>query len=152
MEQIELVLEVFGKPHVVKIPDVVVISEDTINKDICNQSSLYAFYSSALADARSKRDMAAQTLKDTRAAIDISVRKRAEETGTKTTEGRIGSEVELNENVVRLKDRVLALEANVGKIEALVRSMEHRKDMLVTLGANMRTDVEKGVMSGINKR
>jgi hypothetical protein len=152
MEKIELVLEVFGKPHKVTIPDVVEIGEGTINKNICDQAGLYAFYGEALADARNKRDMCSQALKDTRAAIDLNVRKRTEESKAKTTEARIAAEVELNEQVVKLKDKLLALEGNVGKIEAIVRSFEHRKDMLVTLGANMRTDVEKGNMSGINKR
>lgn len=152
MEKLELVIEVFGKPHRVTIPDAVAISEESINGDISNQSGLYAYYGEALADARSKRDMAIQALKDTRASIDMSVRKRADESGAKTTEGRIAAEVELNEMVVKLKDRTLSLEANVGKIEAIVRALEHRKDMLVTLGANMRTDVEKGNMSGIKKR
>lgn len=152
MERIELVLEVFGKPHKVTIPDAVAIGEDTINGDISNQSGLYAFYGEALADARSRRDMASQALKDTRASIDLEVRKRAEESGAKTTENRVSAEVELNKLVVALKDKLLALEGNVGKLDAIVRALEHRKDMLVTLGANMRTDVEKGNMSGIRTR
>lgn len=152
MDKLEIEVEVFDKPHKVEVTSLVEISEDTINKNICNQAGLYAFYAEAAADVRSKRDMAAQALKDIRCIADVEIRKRVEGTGAKSTEAKIAAEVELDGKVVKYKDKVLNYEANLGKLEAILRALEHRKDMLVTLGANMRTDVEKGNMSGINKR
>ena len=151
-EQLTIEVEIYDKKHFVEVTGLVAISEDTINKDICNQAGLYAFYAQAAADVRNKRDMASQALKDIRCIADIEIRKRVEGTGAKSTEAKISAEVELDSKVVKYKDKVINLEGNLGKLDAILRALEHRKDMLVTLGANMRTDVEKGNMSGINKR
>lgn len=152
MDKLEIEVEVFDKPHKVEVTSLVAISEDTINKDICNQAGLYAFYAEAAADVRSKRDMASQALKDIRCISDVEIRRRVEGTGAKSTEAKISAEVELDSKVVKYKDKVLALEGNLGKLDAILRALEHRKDMLVTLGANMRTSVETGGSLNINKR
>lgn len=152
MQSTTLTLEMYGKPYTVTLPDLVSIGEGAINKNVCEQSGLYAFYAAGLADARNRRDAAAQALKDKKALVEIEYRKVADESGIKTTEAKIAALVELHGEVVKWKEKCLLLDGNVSKIDAIVRSLEHRKDMLVTLGANMRTDVEKGNLSGINKR
>lgn len=152
MEPTKVVLDVFGKPYEVTLPDLVKIGEETINDDISRQPGLYAFYASALADAKLRRDAAAQALKDTRAATDLDYRKQAEEMQLKSTEKKIEALVELHGAVVKRKELALVAEGNVGKLEAIVRAFDHRKEMLITLGANLRTDVEKGAMPCIRKR
>lgn len=152
MESMEVVLDVYGRPHKVLVPDLVKIGEDTINDDICKQPGHYAFYAAALADVRSRRDAAAQALKDKRAEEEIKFRKVADDCQIKTTEAKIAAQVELHPDVQKWKAHLLILEGGAGKLDAIVRSFEHRKEMLITLGANMRTDVEKGAAPSIRRK
>lgn len=147
-----VVLDVRGTAYSVELLGLVQIGEDTINQNISEQPGLYAFYAFAAADCKARREAAAQALKDTKASIELKQRKLAEDNGIKTTEAKIAALVELDPEVVKRKEAFLILEGNVGKLEAVVRAFDHRKEMLITLGANMRTDVEKGVMPSIRRR
>jgi len=118
------------------------LAEETINDDLKNQPSLYAFYAvmhEAAEAVVADRKLSLETLE---AMLDETVRAEAATAGTKVTETMIVNRIRLKEDYL---DAVIALnkaKAQSGKLRAIKDAFVHRKDMLVTLASNMRAQAD----------
>lgn len=117
-------------------------SEETINEDLKNQPSLFAFYAV-------HQEMAEQELRECKLALEIlkaevegEIRKKCLEEKVKPTERYLDEQIAINESYIAARIAVDEARRAVGYLRAIKDSFIHRKDMLVTLASNMRAQAD----------
>ena len=142
MQTLELKLKLDGVTHTIAVPDVVAISKETIDKDLAEHPAKFLWYAILAARAAAHRDEIKQSLSDARAQVDIKIRNDMANSNTKTTEDKIRNLVETDIAVLSLKNDYLSACEDADLAQAVKEAFYHRKDALVTLGANMRAELE----------
>lgn len=124
-------------------PDVELhLAEETINDDLKNQPSLYAFYAVMHEAADAELAERKLTLETVEAIVDEKIRGEFTTSGTKATEALIANKVRLNDEYQAAVISYNEAKAQVGKLRAIRDAFVHRKDMLVTLASNMRVQAD----------
>ena len=126
-----------------------------INKEFCEQPALYAYWATVATQAKSlyekkklevekKEDYIRKTLVGT---LDVTVRHELEMNGEKITEQKvlngIYSSTEYRDemsNLYELKEELLELQSQLSVLDIARESMNQRKDMLISLGAQLRQE------------
>lgn len=126
-----------------------------INENFCSQPALYAYWATVCAQARAlvdkkkaELDRADDYLRKTLVGeLDAEVRQQMEMDGEKVTEGKVTNAIykhpryiEQQEKIYALKDELLALQQQWTVLDIAKESMNQRKDMLISLGANLRQE------------
>lgn len=109
------------------------INELGLDEALASQPQMFYRVGAAYAMAVSRRDAAKQALSDAEAAADGNVRRGAQEDDRKITEGEVRAGVQLDSDVVRARDRLLALSEVVGKLGALKEAYQQRSYALKDL-------------------
>jgi hypothetical protein len=123
------------------------LEEDTINEDLKNQPSFYAYYAVLSEVAESVYSEKKLQLDLITAQLDEKYRK--ELSGAKSTETMIRNKVVLDENYVGAMNEFNEAKRNVGFLEAIKRSFEHRKDCVIAFASNMRAQNDPNIF--VNK-
>lgn len=97
---------------------------------VAMQASLYGYYSDKAVDARAERDSAVNELDRVTAAVELEIRKNAEESGEKLTEAKVNAKVEQDKRVVELKEIVVEKNRILQRHEAKCRALDHKKSMI----------------------
>jgi hypothetical protein len=128
-----------GETYSVNYREELRCSEETINENLKDQPSFFAYYAvlAELADEALAETKLA--LEVTESVLDAKVREELTRAGTKATETMIRGKIVLDESYLAAVSQVNTLKKNVGVLKAIKEAFNHRKDMLVTLGANMRS-------------
>jgi hypothetical protein len=145
---IPIEIEVNGQVYEIDYVSELKMSEATINDDLMRQPSLFAWYSqledlveSAAADARLNLDLVeAEADSAARAVFGVGE-------GKKVTEKQIAVAVI---NAPRVQEARLAyndIQSKRARLKSIKEAFVHRKDMLVTLSANLRTENRNADMS-----
>jgi len=124
------------------LPDVVTISERTINKDLEGHSAKFLWFSSLHARLVARRDYLAGKLKGLMAEREITYRDEAELRGKKTTEASIKAMLDTDANVQQFRSYVLEAENEVNMCQVIKDSFFHQQQCLIALGANMRQEMK----------
>ena len=126
-----------------------------INENFCSQPALYAYWATIAAQAKAlvdkkkaELDRADDYLKKTLVGeLDAEVRQQMEVDGEKITEGKVTNAiykhtryVEQQEKIYALRDELLNLQQQWTVLDIAKESMNQRKDMLISLGANLRQE------------
>lgn len=125
--------------------------ESTLDKDLyINRSDLssefsthaerFAYYATCFEIASDKLRRLEVDLKRMYAVLDYQKRMEMQSSGVKTTEKMIENMVLTADEYVALQTELLDAEKQVGLLKAARDSMAQRKEMLVSLGANQRTE------------
>jgi len=116
-------------------------SEDTINEDLKNQPSFFAYYAVLTEKAQSELAEAKAALELLEATLDAQF--RSEE--TKTTETMIKNRIRLDKSYQEALEVFNTLKLNVGLLSAAKEAFYHRKDILISLASNMRAQMDASV-------
>ena len=131
------------------------IDMDNINKAFCDQPAKFAWWATVTAQAktlvdRKKLEIAKQEeyLKKTLVGeLDAIVRTNLELNGEKVTETKVSNSIyshelylQTQEELHKLREELLELQQNLSVLEIARDAMIQRKDMLISLGAQIRNE------------
>ncbi len=123
------------------LPDVVDISEATINKDMVQHSSKYLWFSTIHARLMAKRDHISGVLKTLKGQVEMNIRRDAETLPKKPTEASIKTSVDMDTEVMIVGDQLAEAEAELTMCAMIKDAFYHRQSMLVALGAMLRQEM-----------
>lgn len=142
-------------PTIAELEQALKIDKDALEHECMIQPDMFYNVAKMLALETSRRDEAANTLKDVEAEIDQDIRTTAAKEGDKTTEKEIESLKRLDKDVQIARRNYADLEYKVARLQALTESWRKRNDMLKLLAqlyvatyfgdVNVRTDDVKTV-------
>jgi len=134
-----LVIKVGDTEHKVDFQQEVRISEETINEDLKDQPGKYVYFAILQEMAEAEHQEAKLYLELKEAELDSSIREEAQRVGEKITEKRVMTKITLDDSYIEARTDVNLTRTKVGKLKAVKEGLNHRKDMLITLASNMRT-------------
>lgn len=121
------------------------INEDNLSNEFAAQAALYGHIAVLTAEAEEAVANAKNTRELAEAEADEYWRKKlrmdAEVTGVKVTESVVHSAVVLDEGVISAKTKELNMIARHKKMKAVTDALKMRGDMLISLGAHFRAEV-----------
>lgn len=127
------------KEYVLEYENELKISEETINEDLGTQASYHAYYSALLAMAKDALRQGKLDLKCFRASLYEQYRNSMASSGERITDTRLNSLIDMNEEYLEVERAVSKMEFDVDILDSIVRSFFHRKDMVFSLAANLRS-------------
>ena len=122
------------------------IDQDNLNDEFASQSAKYAYFAVLCAEARVTRDTAQDAYKQEQG--DAFVAFKRDEDGEfsindkPVTDGLANQLVAADDGCAQLKQEYLEAEREFRVLDALVRSLDMRANMLISLGANLRSEAE----------
>jgi len=120
----------------------VVIDLNDINGELIGQPAKYAKFSSLYVMARSKAETCKLICKTVRAALDRKIREKHATRGTKITESGLSNMIDVHKEYVGVCEDRIQADEECGRLQEMCRSLDQRKDMLLALNANLRTEME----------
>ena len=116
------------------------INRSDLSSEFASHAERFAYYSTCFEIASDKLRRLEVDLKRMYAILDYQKRLEMQNSGVKTTEKMIENMVITADEYVALQTELLDAERQVGLLKAARDSMAQRKEMLVSLGANQRTE------------
>lgn len=116
------------------------INRSDLSSEFAQHSERFAYYSTCFEIASDKLRRLEVELKRMYAVLDYQKRLEMQNSGVKTTEKMIENMVITSDEYVAMQTEQLNAEREVGLLKAARDSMAQRKEMLVSLGANQRTE------------
>ena len=143
----EILIKLEDKDYQTNWQEEVKIARETIDQNMIEQSSLYGWYGvlAAMMDdvvGNKKLDLAVLEAE----LYDEHKKKALETPGAKVTEGAIDSKIKQDERFIAATLDVLTARKNKNVFDAIVRSFEHRKEMLINLGAKYRKEMDGDIV------
>lgn len=123
-------------------------TEATLDDSMVEQPSLVAHYGRLLAEAEYEVDLAKQKLEIAESKAAHQLRDDAAEEGKKISEAQITSTLPTVETVVRARMNLNKAKVEFGAMKAAFEALRHKKDMMVQIGVNRRTEIE-GKINGL---
>ena len=151
-----LTVEMSGKTYAQDLNEDLRINADDINESYIDQTSKFAWWAVLAAQARAKADRIKSAIekqdeyirKILTGELDAEVRKNLELDGEKVTEGKVTNGIYKNERYIEemnklhnLRDEYVEANEDACILEAAKDALNQRKEMLISLGAQMRTDM-----------
>jgi energy-converting hydrogenase A subunit M len=118
-------------------------SEETINDDLKDQPSFFAWYAVLSEVAQAEMAEAKTTLEMAEAVLDERIRK--ESAGDKVTETMVKNRIRLDPTFQGAQENFATARKNVGILGAIKESFYHRKDVLISLASNMRVQADPSI-------
>lgn len=125
-----------------------VMSEARINEDLKEQPSWYSWYCTLQEKAEKAYAETKLLLEITEARLDADYRMK--NINEKLTEKKLANMIILDDEYQRARIAVIDAKEVIGIIKAVKEGFQHRKDMLITLASNMRTQADPELF--INKK
>jgi len=120
-----------------KLKDDLTIGPD-LNKEFIRQPGLFFHYAGLLEEAQNELRLLNIKYAVFKAMMDKKIRNRAEEVDEKITEAGIIAKMRRLPKWKKLKKQIAKAEYAVGMLWAARMSMQSKKEMLISLGANYR--------------
>ena len=120
--------------------DFVDINRNDFNAACADQPGKVTYIGEKLLVARRDLELAKIDLETRMAILDRDIRNSAEDTKTKITEDRVRNMIQADSSVENQKRRIVSLGTSVAALKMLNNSLEHRKDMLIQIGAHLRAE------------
>ncbi len=121
------------------------IDESNLNGEMADQSSLYAFAAVGAEHWDAKADVVRFERKAFAASLDKQIRSRPVPPGKKAhTETAIMGEITLDRKHKEIRDEELEYRATARIFKALAFALRDRATMLVSIGANRRSELDAG--------
>ena len=116
------------------------INRNDLNSEFASHAEKFAYYSTCYELAADQLRRYEVQLKRMYAIVDANKRAELINAGVKFTEKMIENSVITDADYTALQEEVLQAERNLGLLKAARDSMAQRKEMLVSIGANQRTE------------
>lgn len=121
------------------------IDEDNLNSEYTKQPSLFTWYAVMSAESEALRDSLKFELEMLYAQIGKQVRLEIELCGDKVTEKLIDQEIARKEEYRQKKEELLEANRQFNVMKAVKEGLVQKKDMLISLGANLRGEIGSNV-------
>lgn len=135
-------------PSADEIADDVGFDEAHLDDNMVRQPSLVAHYGRLLAEAQYDMDTAKQKLEITESKAAHQLREDANEEGKKISEAQINSTLPTVPSVVKARMQYNRAKADHEGMKTTFEALRHKKDMMVQIGVNRRTEIE-GKINGL---
>lgn len=116
------------------------IDATNLNDEFIKQADLYHRASVAYESASSEESRLKTALELAYGMLDPQIRAQMTDQGIKVTEGRVDAGVKTHPDYIAVEARYHAARANASLWRAACKALEHKKDMLIQLGANYRAE------------
>lgn len=161
-EFMRLTVEMSGKKYEQDLNEDLRINSDDINESYIDQPSKFAWWAVLAAQARAKADRIKSAIekqdeymrKILTGELDAEVRKRLELDGEKITEGKVTNGIYKDERYIEemnklhnLRDEYVEANEDACILESAKEALNQRKEMLISLGAQLRTDLSNVELS-----
>ena len=118
--------------------------QSEINRQCLSHPATYAFYAGVLATAKYRVNLAEHKLDQYYSEKYLEIKE--EIGGDKgVTETFIKQKINTDEKYQELKLTLFKFQQEEGILSALVKSLEHKKDMLFSLASNLRAEIKSGI-------
>jgi hypothetical protein len=134
--------QVSGNLYSSSIQDDLNIDVNNLQEEFAEHSRRFAWYSTAFELASAEADRKDAALKRTYAIMDANMRETLKSLGQKFTEKVVEGRVLTCPEYVKAEDAALAAKEMKGLLKAARDAMAQRKDCLVSLGANLRAEMQ----------
>ncbi|MNW28086.1 hypothetical protein D3C74_48980 [compost metagenome] len=111
-----------------------------LNEAFLTQPGKFAWWSTLAENAKHQRDSLEATLDKQEAEADYKVRLSLELEGVKVTEAAVKQGIKKDEEYLDALKRYNAAKKTAGILSQVVKAFEQRKEMLISLGANLRKE------------
>jgi hypothetical protein len=138
-----------GVQKSVDISELFDIDENNLTAEFAHQASLYAFFATIQADAERELAHTALEKEQEYASADEYHRRSLEKKEQKYTEAVIRSLVMRDEDYEKAYNAYALAQQEVDILKAIVRALQMRAEMLISLGAQLRQEYS---MTGMNVR
>jgi len=115
------------------------LSRMDLDRQMIRQGELYAYY--AIAQSRAMRDERRAKLR--LEMLESKVYRQLSNNHSRVTERMVIVECHNNKNWLRLRQLVDETGYSVDVLKGITTALTHKKDMLVNLGATVRTEMER---------
>lgn len=123
------------------------IDEDNLSKEFAEQASLYGYFSVLMAKAEHEAAVMEFGKDQEYAIADTSLRDEMTEAGEKYTEGLIRSLVLADEEYGKKAMSAIDSQFDYKLLKAIVSALQQRAEMLVSLGAHVRHEIDQTGMN-----
>lgn len=162
MEILEICVKTKSSETNINLADDLFIDPANINEAFCEQPAKFAWWATVAAQAKALLDhkkseverWEEQLKKTLIGELDAEVRMTLEMNGEKVTETKVTNGIyahpkykEAQEKLYTLKDELLELQQKFVVLDIAKESMNQRKDMLISLGAQLRLEGGNSVLS-----
>lgn len=139
----ELEIVVDGAAQQVNVKSLCAINMENLVEEFTKHPSNYAWYATILSLYEVKRNEKINDLEAKYAELDIEVRRNLSPEELKTIkEKNIESRILINDKYKVMQDEVLDYERIVKRLQALVKGLETKRDMLIQVGARARKEMD----------
>jgi len=116
------------------------IDRSNLSEEFANHSRTYGWYSTAYEIALDVEQRKKAELARAYAVLDVQARTNMEAAGVRPTEAKVSNVVITHPEYVALQELYFEAKTSAAVIKAARDAMIHRKDCLVSLGANLRAE------------
>lgn len=124
------------------VKDLTHLDKDDLTGELAKHSTVYSYYHGLLIFLKARVDRTAKALESTTSILKVDAAQEHKKAGAKATatylEDLVGSRDEVN----GLKDKLISEEERYGYLKSICQALEHKKDMLIQLSANSRTETK----------
>lgn len=121
------------------------MDEATINEDLKNQPSLFAFYAVLAEKAHAELNESKLALEILEADIDARIRGASEK---KPTEKQIQQQILLDNDYQEARMDVIRATKQLGILKGIKDAFNHRKEAVIALASNMRVQADPSIFVG----
>lgn len=123
-----------------KYQEEVRFAKETIDDDLRDQPSLFAFYAVMSELAEEAYEDAKLELELVEATLDDHYRKELIRTGEKSTDKKVEAIIKADKRRVKSIKNLITAKKNRGILRALTRAFEQRKESLIAFSSNFRQE------------
>lgn len=161
-EKLPVKIKIGGKDYDLKYEEELLASEETINENLIDQPSLFAWYAvleelakTEISDKKIELSVVKLNLESTEAELDLKFRKTPPPVAGKITEAVIANSVKTDAKylaarvaVDNVENAINKARGDAGVLSAIKESFNHRKSILIALAANMRVQADPDLFVG----
>jgi len=127
-----------------KLQDVVRINIVDLNGDLSDQPSVVSWFGVILAEAIASYESMKDQKERLYAQLYLKYREQDEKAGVKSTEARLNSMIITDKDYIVIQDRHSDVRRQMNILKSISTSLDHRRDMLIQLSANIRREHDAG--------
>jgi len=134
-----------GKEYDVDLNEMLVLDENNLKSAYQDQGSLFAWWKAARAIARRYRSQLNKKLNERRSALTKDLRSESDEKLLKWTLSDIEARILLDDQYKLLGDKLIDADYHQDLLDAVIGALDHRKEMLISLGAQVRQEINQNL-------
>lgn len=127
-----------------KLQEVVNINMKDIDNELAKQPTIVSWFGAVLAEAIALHEELKDRKERVYASLYLRYREKDEKLGVKSTEARLNSLILTDEEYEATQNKLNAIRRQVSVLKSISNSLEHRRDMLIQLSANVRKELTSG--------